>query len=279
MNLWVVKVVVANCGCDLRVNDVPVFEDHGRSGRVELERFVSLLVGTGQNVLSFALRPRRVEQEEDETFLDQPEVFVEMQLIRRLSVRGADEVLGTLRFRGIGLRGDDPRSSVDYAGASEGGVVEAEVDRVLAWCRLDIEDVLPAWSWVSAEQLTVSDEVRAAVEDLYGEVRVALERRDLAALRAAMEENAREAALGFGCSMDEAYAILGLERIASDARVDLLPPQSDVRLELFGYGRLARLVDAQGASALAVRDTRRSLRTHIDLFVARLPGRGWIAVR
>ena len=280
MDLYLLQISVAWCRCDLRVNDVPVFEDDGSDrGRIDLERPVTHLLWSGDNALSITLSPIPVIEPASVVLLDDARVECEIVLIRRREGERGGARLAAMQFVGAGLRLGDPGASVRVGEGVVAHVLRATPESLLAWSQVRLADAFPRWSWTSGLVMPSTAETRDAVMAAYVQLREAADRRDSPFVRAALAENTREVQLGFDCDETEARSILGVEDLVGDPQTVALPVPSDARLDVVGYGRLARLLDARGNSALCFHEKGRGLMTYVDLFLANLPGRGLVAVR
>ena len=271
-----------HCRFALRCNDIPVCA-HDVSGReMHVDMPVNLHLVPGRNVLEVSLAPAVVGGVA--TPLDHRDVSAALQLAVRtqgVSYEHA-QLLGGLSFADGALRGEDaaaPALLAEPSGAP--WVAQGPADRLVLRCALTLATPLGPWLWAGATPLTLDASTVSEVIGLYRQFWAAMQAKDGAALRAMSEANALEAQQAFYLpTLDDGHKLLDLEGLARRSSVRLLPmPTEGLRVELLAEGRLARLVGADGHSAIRVVDDETGFGGAVSVMYCKLPARGWVQIR
>jgi len=273
------------CRVELRFNDLPLISVDASTSTVDTELPLNPALLPGDNLLSMALQAgAREDAARTPVLLTHPAT----RCIAEITVRatgapaGERKRLAGLAYEGgqfVTLPGDLDAPALARLGnlASLINTPQAALGRQA----LTLQSPFPAWLWSRAEVLTLDD---ATTADIVGEYRrfwSVLQQKDGAALRALTADNAREMQVAFGLpSLDDAYAMLSLEDLMRQPSVTLLPlPTEGLRVELLADGRVARLLAADGRSAIRLRDNDLDAEGAVSVLFCKVPTRGWIQIR
>lgn len=246
----VYEVGVTTSGLDLevRVNDVPVMRVGG--GHVETSFDVNPHVATGMNHLGAIVRPPA------KTGQYQPEARAEI-VLRVRAFPGSDvvEERGRLVFEAPEIEADRAFSGSRTPEGAEPVVAVGTGDVVQARIAVSLMTPFPPWSWLSADDLSDTpetfDEVLAETKTLWSLVRA----KDAAALEAAAAEQTKDWRIAYYLGDDaQAQQMLGITRTLGDPDVqpEPLPEAAALRLQIVGFGKLARLVDGDGKDPIVL---------------------------
>lgn len=241
-----VKARVTDVRCEVRVNDVPVLRLPG--GHVVTEFDVNPHVFTGENTLSLTVRPKR----RGEDFGENAACTVSFQ--RRASKDATEaETLATLIFSGPAA---DVSSGFERSpGFATTAPPAVERTGIRATQRFDLVTPFKPWSWMTAPPIRVNESVRTELLNEYRRVWQLMRRRDIDALVRECMNQARDWQEAYYlASEEEAVRLLGVPQTFADQSVEIDDfPDTDLKVELLGGGRLIQLVDDQGESPLVLR--------------------------
>lgn len=278
---FTLQVGVAFCRCDVRVNDIPILTDDLSGSRVDVEMPLNQHVFTGENTVSFRLLPARSSEQGPSYSLDSPHVVCSVELVRKPYGReGPRTVLASLKYQGAS---PDPfaGSSAEGDGASAVQTAFEAREHAAAARVVTLATPFPEWRWVRAPAIEPGHET---VRDLLAEHHRfwnALRAKDLAELRGMLAANAREMQAAYYLpDMEEAWRVVGIEELLRNPDARLLPMPTELSLEVFANGRLARLVDARGESPIAFHEGDTGLDAFISAWFCRAgAGGGWVMIR
>lgn len=277
---FTLQVGVGFCRCDIRVNDIPLMVDDLSASRVDVEIPLNPLVFTGDNTLSVKLLPPRGSAQGPDQDLRGPATKCAVTLQRK--PYGA-EAPKTLLASIVYEHGDAP-----FAGSSPAGegvtalTVTGDADVGYAALRgVRLTTPFPEWRWVQAPPITPGDEVLRDLLLEHQRFWLALRDKDVAAVRSILGANAREVQAAYYLStLDDAWRVLGIEALMRNPEASLLPMPSDLALEVFAHGRLARLVDARRNSPIVFDERDTGLEAYVDAWFCRGGiGLGWVMIR
>ncbi|MEX1362120.1 MAG: hypothetical protein AB1Z98_03290 [Nannocystaceae bacterium] len=246
----VYEVSVTTSGLDLevRVNDVPVMRVSG--GHVETTFDVNPHVVTGSNHLGAIVRPPAKTGQ----YVPQAGATIVLR-VRAAPGSSAVEERGRLVFEVPQIEADRAFSGSRTPEGAEPVVAIGTGDIVQARIPVNLLTPFPPWSWISADQLTdtpeIFDEVLAQTKTLWGLIQA----KDVAALEAAAAEQTKDWRIAYYLSDDEqARTMLGIASTLGDPDVQPapFPDPAGLRLQVLGFGKLARLVDEEGKDPIVL---------------------------
>ncbi|MBL8603327.1 MAG: hypothetical protein JNK72_15490 [Myxococcales bacterium] len=280
--LFTLALEVRRCRFELRLNDLPVLSYDVSDTEISTELPLNQSLLTGDNVLTMSLSAGRLGNG-DPALLSRPGAACVAEVtIRPMSAPdGARRRLAGLAFEGQRFQSLDP--AVDAPSIVTPGpmAVLAETEtQALGRVAFALQTPFQPWLWSRAERLTLDEPTAAELLDQYRQFWAAVDRRDLAALRAATHENAREIQSAFFLgSLNEAHQMLELEDTLRRNGTVVEPLELDLRMELLADGRVARLVARDGRSPVRVSDPEIEATMAFNLLYCRVPGRGWVQIR
>ncbi len=275
--LYQLDMDVGGCRFDVRWNDVPVLR-RAEPRTVTVDLPLNPWVVTGENVLSVEVRPPA----DDAAGYHRTARCEALVFARPLRDRTAARVpLGGVVFRGrdaaagTGFESspgapDEPPVRVE--GARGGGTRGSRI--------LRLDTPFPPWRWRNARSIQASPVVRTELERAYARLWEALARKDVAAVRRILAPKAVELATAYHAGgEEEGHELLRVLEVMDDADYELQPLAFDgMALDVFGDGRLARIVDPEenGPLRLVHRDE------HVGCVIEVtwcLDTGGWTAIR
>jgi hypothetical protein len=92
--------------------------------------------------------------------------------------------------------------------------------------------------------------------------------------------NARDVQSAFFLpDLEEAWRVIGVDALARNPMATLKPLNTDVTLDVFANGRLARLVDPKGESPLCFYEGDTGLDAYVAAWFCKSPTGGWTIIR
>lgn len=267
-----VQVDVEMCAHEVRFNDVPLVRDaEGLPMTAEIP--VNHWTVSGQNTLAMRLSPNPGEGGLDPAASCELTVYLRQNRAERGERREVFRLKGPEpEAAGIETRGEIQLGEVKSAPDPDG--VSVTIRRTLT-----MSAGFPDWSWPSAEPLQESDEVRSALLAEYEKVWSALRDGDWELPVALSSTKIEELSAAFHVSREEMEDELEYESLVGSDDVELWPwKPDDLSLEVFGFGRLARLARHDGESPIVFVCRDRSAAHYLDLVFCRQPD-GWHLVR
>ncbi|MEM7155537.1 MAG: hypothetical protein AAF799_21995 [Myxococcota bacterium] len=247
--IYEVVLTASDLDIEVRVNDVPVMRVGG--GHVETKFDVNPHVFTGKNHLGAVVRPPGDAPNYS------PGARAEIEL-RVLGFPGNDLVdpRGRLVFEASGVEAGEAFAHSWTPEGAEPVVRQARAGLAFrSRIPVDLMTPFPPWGWLSADTLNdgpvVFDELHTELEALWSLV----QSKDTATLEAVAAEQAIDWQIAYGLdSEDEAQRLLGVADTLGDPDVEALPlpDPGDLRLQLLGFRKLARLVDADGKDPITL---------------------------
>ncbi len=265
------------CRFEVRFNDVPILSsDVPRPYDVEFP--VSEWVVRGPNRIAALVQPPPVWDEDGEERVER-ERFDPAESALKLTLwvkrngapRAERQAIATLNFvarhavapaRGIESSGaagrfDSRRQFV--ASEDQGDVLVSEVTlqrnedpphEVFMFRDVGMRSPFATWSWQSGLQIEDDDETKDALMAEYQRVFDLLVARDVAAVEQLQAVKASEYQAAYYLDAAGIRDALPLVDLMQTDELTLQPLGPDVELEVFGEGRLARLVDEDGDSPI-----------------------------
>lgn len=270
-------ISVFGCRAALHVNDVPVFTEDCSDARIDVELPMNQWVHTGRNSLTARL-VAGVDEEGHATYpLSGADVLCTLELCVR--PHGAPHT-ARVRVSGLSYAAGEWTTGDPAPEGSPVRSLAAADDATAAWREVELQTPFPLWAWHRAERLHLDD---TTTNDLLAQYRRAwalFRSGDVDAVRALAADNAAEIQAAFHLpDARAAQRMLELESLVVDPSVSLAPMALDLRMEVFGDGRLARLVDGTGSSPIRFADRNGGLDAYVGMMWCRLPARGWVMIR
>jgi len=277
-----VDVATTDCRSEIRINDVPI----SRNRRGNPQHF-SVPVGQyllpGRNILSLSLWPRP-----EETALA-ASVTARIALLARPArdESGVDQPLAAITFKSpnmgewtVGQNAEPMSAGVVSAHASFARWLEDDrVEGLLLRHDVAVTPSIPRWAWTESDRINEDEATRLSLLGFYRALWSALQARSTGSLAKVFAERTSELARAFSIDEAEVSTVRRLQESASDPDAHLLPiGEEQAELEVFGDGRLARIVGANGRPLIRF-DVRseRLLRSYDLIF--RRQGSHWIVTR
>jgi len=283
--LFSIALEGAWCRFALRFNDLPVASFDASTSTIDTEVPINPSLLAGNNTLTVTVLGG---ERDDDARTPVPLSHPGSRLVAEVTVRslGAPasarkRLGGVAREAGVftALAAD-----ADAPVAGPAGAVSMLVDTDDAKVARPVLDLLcpvPAWLWTRAEPLRADDVTAAEVIAEHRRLWSTLAARDEAGLRALMIENAREVQVAFSLpSLDDAWQMLTFEDLVRRPSITVLPmATAELRLELLAEGRVARLVAADGRSAIRLHDSELGAEGAVSALYCKAPVRGWVQIR
>lgn len=240
--IYQLSVVSHDVACEIRLNDVPVLRLPG--GRVESSFDVNPYVMTGLNSLSLRVRAGRGKT----SFGPISSCLV------KLGVKSAPSATEVTPVTELAFKVPTPMPSgfEESAGFAAGKPPMVRLTDTSAVQPFQLETPFRLWFWTLASPIEATEATRAEVLAEYRKIHELLVARDIAALQAACEEQARDWQLAYGLQdLAAGRRMLGISQMLGDPDVQVEAFPTDVlTMELLGGNKLVQLVDAEGKSPL-----------------------------
>jgi hypothetical protein len=271
-NSPVFKLLIDGAACrfEVRLNDVPILQNEtGLPYDVEFP--VSEWMVDGENVLSAWIRPPAVYSEDyeeifDEEGYDEEDSWLKLALV--VKKNGADgrlqKKIATLDW----LAGNFKPPMMGHELSSRDGIFdstrgferdEEEGDVTVSECEVSLDEdrkevvlsrviTLPfphgPWQWLAGEEIPDDDETLASLEAEYRKAWSLLSSGDVGAVENLIAVKASEYAAAYYLeSEDEIEDAMAVTLLMQADDLSLASFGEGVELEVFGDGRLARLID------------------------------------
>ncbi|NYZ15289.1 hypothetical protein HL658_22345 [Azospirillum sp. RWY-5-1] len=243
------RLSAGGCRYDVRVNDVPVFQDLEHGHPMTASMLVNESIAPGANALSIRMLPPPGES----ALVEDSRVEAVLTIRPHTRPKGDDVALTTLSLRGGRPRPEDAvADSTPPGGTSWGSVGAADAAPLppagLA-ARRTVSFALPAhaWRWLSSDRIPDDDATRRELERRYSRIRDLLAEGRTDWIPTTMRERHQEMALALFEAPEAVEAANGLFAAARDPGLSLHPLElPDAEMQVFGDGRLARLVRWDG---------------------------------
>ncbi len=304
-NQPIFKVLIDGAACrfDVRINDVPILQNEtGLPYDVAFP--VSEWMIAGANRLSARIRPPAVYSDEyDELFdqegYDEEESWLKLALIVKKNKEDpkAQQEIATLEW----IAGDFSPPRMGYDSSSDPGIRNSERgfspdddgDVTVSKCEVSFdaerkEIVLsrvitmpnphPPWLWLSGEEIPDDDGTLAALTAQYQRVSGLLSAGSVAEVSALLVPKAEEYATAYYLETEEEIEeAMALTLLMQADDLELASFGADVELQVFGDGRLARLVDEDNESPIVYVDPN-DVAYYLSLTYSKIGGR-WLLTR
>lgn len=231
--------------CEVRVNDVPVLKVPG--GRLETSFDVNPYVVTGMNLLSIIARPAGGQGEFD------PRARCVLSLgVKRTPKQQEPDPITSLTFEPPAKAPTGFESSAGYAAGQAPFIRRLGISATQPF---QLDTPFRPWGWTFTAPIEATEAVRAEVLAQYRLIHGLLQARDIPALIALCEEQARDWQIAYGLpDLDAGKKALGIAKTLGDPDVEVEDFPPDVlTMELLGEKKLVQLVDAEGKSPLRLR--------------------------
>lgn len=297
-----------SCRFEVRLNDVPIMASD-MALPYDVEFPVSEWIVHGPNRLAAVVEPPPVFDEDGEE-VEALERFDPRQSALRLTLsvkrNGAPsqqrQTVTTMEF--AARSGVTRREDVEQAfeGSAPGGRLDSrrgfvrddtQWDVIVSGVDFEVDDEpphgvfmrrdigmaspFPQWAWLSGQSIKDDDATRYALLAEYRRVWGLLQARDVAAVERLFSLKATEYRAAYYLDDAQLRDALPVVDLMQSDELTLQPFDSDVDLEVFGDGRMARLVDEEGDSPLLLVSAE-GVAYYVGLTYCRIDGR-WQLVR
>jgi hypothetical protein len=270
-------ISVFGCRAALHVNDVPVFSEDCSDARIDVELPLNQWVHTGRNSLTARLAAGADEEGNPTYPLSSADVVCTLDLCVR--PYGTPHTV-RVRVSGIAYEGGEWKTGDAGTEGSPVRTLAGADAAAAAWREVELQTPFPTWTWHRAESLHLDDATTNELLAQYRRAWALLRGGDVDAVRALAADNAAEIQAAFFLpDARAAQRMLELEALAADPSMSLAPMALDLRMEVFGDGRLARLVDGAGSSPIRFADRNGGLDAYVGMMWCKLPARGWVMIR
>lgn len=253
------RMTAGGCRYDVRVNDVPVFQDLEHGYPMTATMLVNESVAPGTNTLSIHMLPPPGES----ALVGDSRVEATLTIRPHTRPKGDDVPLTTLSLNGGRPRPEDAVAGSTPPGSAPWGSVGPADASPLPPSGLRgqraVTFTLPAhdWRWLSSDPIPADDATRRELERRYSRIWDLLADGRTDWVPTTMRERHQEMALALFETPEAVEAANGLFTAARDSGLGLHPLElPDAELQVFGDGRLARLVrwDGQPLIVFVARD-------------------------
>lgn len=243
------RLSAGGCRYDVRVNDVPVFQDLEYGYPMTATMLVNEYVAPGENTLSVRMLPPPGET----ALVADSRVEATLTIRPHTRAKGDDVPLTTLALQGGTARPEDsvagsgPPASAPWGTVGPADAAPLPPAGLLA--RRTVTFALPAheWRWLSSDHIPADDATRRELERRYTRIWELLADGRTDWVPTTMRERHQEMALALFETPEAVEAANGLFAAARDPGLALHPLElPDAELQVFGDGRLARLVRWDG---------------------------------
>ncbi len=250
---------------EIRINDVPIEEG---SGSVDTELPLNQWIWSGENELTIFFKPGLSENSRMEAAAQAREInagFEQSEIFTRILIQPVDGAPSV-------------EASGDYVGSWDPLLTQDAGGDYIASRRFLVAAPFRPWAWTRGEQIVDDENTYRVLLDHYRQFHALIRSGNTAAVEAAMMQAVQE--------YMEAYYINDVQQALSDFEVSDLMADPGVRLmdfdpastrlQVFGNGRLARLIDPAGESPIMFNESGMDI--HVDLMYCRFQNR-WIQIR
>jgi hypothetical protein len=280
------------CAYEVRLNDVPVME-HRRGSVMTVEVPINLYLFSGENVLELRVGPPPNSKD----FRDEAGCEACVKVRPKAGPNDPPVQVAAIKFSvqaaklGNGFAMSPPggrfASESRFAKDDQGDALIGEVGpvaptppyRFAAARRFAMPLPFPQWIWKVSEPVADNAHTSAALLSEYRRFwSLANDRQAQEALEMC-RQNIEDVAAGFYVTRVEAEDLLELGDMITSDELALEPlRESDLKLEVFGFGHLARLVDRKGRSPVAFRELDGSAVHFVPMMFCKTAS-GWQIVR
>jgi len=262
----------SDCRYEVRVNDVPVEQGEGC---VTCEIPLNQWVFTGDNILELIVRP---EDAEAKSF-EEAKARCKITIYQRESGSQREtrqEITGLSFGFGAGETGFEDSPKFSEPGAVT--VISKEPALRHARRKVPLKTPFPRWTCLSVPEIPANDPMRDSLILEYRRFWSLLNARDVRGADEAMKVNAKEMRAAYYMdSLEASLDDLDVRDFLADPEIALeLFDTKDLKLQVFGYGRMARLAGSDGKSPIIF--LMGPMKIHLDLIYCQTK-RGWVMVR
>lgn len=253
------------CDCQVRVNGVPV-EDV--TGSVSTELPLNQWIFPEKNQVAVYL---------GEELQDRARLTIALQV---REIDGGFEDSET--FSGLQITAANGKPSVGasriYPGSEVAQVGKDPAGKHVASRTFLVAAPFGPWLWSDSDEIADNEATFQALWNLYKQFHGFIRQQDRAAVEAAMEQALNEYMAGYYIAeRSQALTDFEIPDLMTDPSANLAELDRDeVRLQIFGNNRLARLVDLKGESP--VKFVQGAIDVHVDLMYCKHRG-NWVQIR
>lgn len=271
---FMLDVEINSVACDVQVNDVPVVRAYA-GDRTDIRLPVGEYIVPGRNTVAIRSLLDRSEAGKSST-------LAKATLLASPYDRSDWQPLLSVRTRAMpGADGEattEPQASALGRVSPQTSTYDSQMMLLENDRGIVLEGALPGWRWPAAPAIEDTEETRGSLIAWYRAFVGAISRGDAGFVRQAFAEKIAELSLAHRLAPEGVAFELGLERFMRDPNMQLSAIAWDeLRVELGGYGRLARLYHpVDGAVVVMVNDL--GIFHTFDFWLRRV-GEGWVVAR
>jgi len=252
------QIEVREAAVDLRINDIPIFSER-RPGNVAVELPASHAILDGENRVSLHATPLPEEDAFAECARVQATVFV-----REVGKpRDTRQMLTGINYHPTAKpqasakptpgAPTDPTTALSPGGGEPIERTDAGGGAVLLRRAFALRAPFPRWAWLAGTRIEPDERTMSSLLDEYMHLQRALDQSDERTVRGMTAVRARELAAAYHLGDEEAgHRKLGILRRLDDRRRKLDKfRRAGMHMEVYGEGRLARIVDEDGDGPIA----------------------------
>ena len=283
---FTVRIDLAGCVSEVRVNDVPVDEDlTGRVSTVEIP--VNQYIFAGANTLEVSLTPQAnanayladaggtvefcVSEDLPKNLAPQKLVLAVLSCSPQNPAAGYESQPSSVAGKFLSTDAMKPSASGDIE-VSEVRIRSIVSTSGLAFARtINVPAKFPEWSWRNADSIEGLASDRASLGKAYQNLWSAFRAKRFEELDRAYALKIREMSVAYYISVEHAKEAIDVRGLANNNDLELYPLQLDSAImQVCGNGRLARLRSPKKLySPLVYVERDRSLARYIELFFCR----------
>jgi len=250
---------------EIRINDVPL---DGGSGSVDTELPLNQWIWSGENELTIHFKSGLSENSRMEAEVQAREIDA-----------GFDQSVTFSRILIQPVNGlPSIEESGDYVGSREPLLIEDLSGNYVASRRFLFSAPFRPWAWTRGDQIAEDQNTFGTLLNQYRQFHALIRSGNVAGVEAAMMRAVEEYMEAYYISdvrqaLDD-FEVSGLMTDPNVRLADFVP--ASTRLQIFGNGRLARLVDPEGESPIMFDES--GLDVHVDFMYCRSANQ-WIQIR
>ncbi|WP_185234264.1 hypothetical protein [Teredinibacter franksiae] len=272
-----VDLDLVNVGIEVRVNDIPIYEDI-KAGQLTVELPCPDSIVDGYNSLTVLAKPPKRGKEILENY--EAGAYVNARIFRQDN-DGEKQYLAE-----IDLRLD---SAGELAPIEESTLSERTPELVRLGNKVTsftafakIKSPFPSWAWQAGKKIEHNQESFDSLMQAYREVYVALEEKDQARLKTLYTKRAEEIAIAYNLDgVDAGHKKISTGKDALNPSLKLLDflDKNKLHLQVIGNKRLARAVTISGNQPIAyIQENPRLLHIHKFMFYKNEKNQ-WVMIR
>lgn len=247
--IYYLQFSVARADVEVRLNDIPVLR-HTAAGFTESEKPVPESVVNGENILVVRVRPLKGESD---LFAGQKSVDVRLVVRERNSPLDQYETLLHVNLDVVEEQSEVLKNSEKDAGSNLPELLTFDEQQIAARRSVNINSPYPEWEWENGMIIENNEENYQTLLDEYKKIYQVLKSENIDQIKKLYTSAALEYATAYHYKdVAEGYRIMNVGSLVGDSEWLLgdinkfLERGFVLRLEVYGNGKLAHLVDRHG---------------------------------